>query len=267
MSITDVPTNSQRGLLSASFILRHGKRPLLAFMIHTQEGDIVVLQLTLTCQHDAKQAAFMSSGGIASLAALLQQRREPTMLAAVLAAVTAFVRAATAAAAGPAGRQGLESAAAVPECGRARAEPAGSGPATADPANPPSDRVNGMAAGTAAQACCAVSPGAATPSVLRTPALPIMLALDDGLVAAVVVILRRRTPEGAAEPDLALPALQLVSTIVTAKAAARQLIRCGAREDRCRERPVSYLPSRRTHARLRRCITRFNAHHLKPGPP
>lgn len=178
-------------------------------------------------ERDASQAAFLSNGGVTSLAAVLHRRREPTVLAAVLAAVTAFVRAATAAAAGPGSRQGSnQSAAAVPECGRARAEPAASGPADVDPAFPSGCCVNGTAARAAAHGCGGSPRAAATP-VHRTPTLPMMLALDDGLVAAVVMILRRRTPDGAAEPDLALPALQLISTIVTAKAAARQLIRYG----------------------------------------
>ncbi len=176
---------------------------------------------------DAPQAAFLSNGGVASLAAVLHRRREPMVLAAVLAAVTAFVRAATAAAAGPGSRQGSkEPAAAVPECGRARAEPAASSPAVMDPATPSRCCVDGIGVRGAAHACADSLRAAAIP-VQRTPTLPMMLALDDGLVAAVVMILRRRTHEGAAEPDLALPALQLISTIVTAKAAARQLIRYG----------------------------------------
>ena len=60
----------------------------------------------------------------------------------------------------------------------------------------------------------------------RASALPVMLALDDGLVAAVVRVLRQRRPDGGLEPELALQSLQLITSIVVAKASARQLLRC-----------------------------------------
>ena len=226
--------------------------------MHSLPRNDRIMQLAcnswLSHGRNASQAAFLSNGGVASLAAVLHRRREPTVLAAVLAAVTAFVRAATAAAAGPGGRQGSkEPAAAVPECGRARAEPAASGPVVVDPANPSGCCGNRTAARAAAHGCGESSRAAATPAH-RTPTLPMMLALDDGLVAAVVMILRRRTPDGVAEPNLALPALQLISTIVTAKAAARQLIRYGPCCACCGEEVVCCLPLRHTHAQLFRLL-------------
>ena len=181
------------------------------------------LHLAVMPKGATTQAAFLASGGVASLAALLQQRREPAIVAVALEALTAFVRAAVAAAAGAGGRNGSEPAAAVaPDCGRARSGPVAS-PSNAGPAVP-SDSHATEAGANAGTGDGGVPSRAA--AQLRSPNLPLMLALDDGLVAAVVVTLRRRAPDGGVEPDLALPALHLLSCIVTAKASARQLLRC-----------------------------------------
>ena len=171
------------------------------------------------------QAAFLASGGVASLAALLRRRKEPAVLAATLAAITAFVRAAVAADGTPGGRNGLRAAAAAaPQCGRARISPVAS-TVEAGSAMPSIPCADGAPLSRRAAGSRTSAQGAA-PTQLRTSSVPLMLALDDGLVAAVVLILRRRTPNGAVESELALPALQLISSIVAAKASARQLLRC-----------------------------------------
>jgi hypothetical protein len=130
---------------------------------------------------------------------MLQQCRKPAVLAAKLAALSAFVRGATIAT-GATGTGGSNIAA-------AKSGETGAGRRFAD------TRGGSSAA------------GGGVPAQQRPPALPVLLALDDALVTAIVRVLRQRGPDGGLEPDLALQALQLITSIVAAKASTRQLLR------------------------------------------
>ena len=162
------------------------------------------------------QVALLASNGVASLAAMLQQCRKPAVLAATLAALSAFVRGAIIAA-GATGNGGSRTATAVASstseaghCGRtetAASGDSGAGRRVAEPRG-------GLSA-----ACVGV------PAQQRPPSLPGLLALDDALVTAIVRVLRQRGPDGGLDPDLALQALQLITSIVVAKASTRQLLR------------------------------------------